>query len=140
MIVKKSELMIVLECTTMSSETNPSWNAQYWSILYYDPKMNSTNPSWNALRETSSLKLNGILSEDIQESSINGFPAMQVLRMSSCSFLRSINPIICPGRLLWRDAEAARLRGSVGKACGKQFLLCMSCRRSAGALDLYEEE
>jgi len=87
----------------------------------------STHLMWRERLEMSSLNLKGILMEPMEASSMRGFPAMHVARMSSCSLCRSIRSVICPGRLLPLGGEPPK---SVGKARGRWLRLWISCSRS----------
>ena len=64
----------------------------------------------------SSLNLKGILMEAMEASSMRGFPAIHVARMSSCSLCRSTRLAICAGRLL---VGVGGPPVSVGKARGR---------------------
>lgn len=95
----------------------------YGSLCTYT----STHLMWRERLEMSSLNLKGILMEAMEASSMRGFPAMHVARMSSCSLCRSIRSVICPGRLLPLGEEPPK---SVGKARGRWLRLWINCSRS----------
>ena len=96
----------------------------WWGSLWM---YTCTHLMWRERLEVSSLNLKGILMEAMEASSMRGFPAMHVARMSSCSLCRSIRSVICPGRLLPIGDGPPK---SVGKARGRWLRLWISCNRS----------